>query len=530
MLKTKTKIKTRLQRYGIPKTKIQIKRSGALKAKARLASHKIPKTKIKLKKSRALKTHSPLEGSGHQKSKSGFVCKSCGARFDRWKGKCSHCDQWNTIVVKAAVETDTKGKNRNWAESTEMAEAVYLTEIVIGDALRLNTGIKEFDRVLGGGIVPGVTVMFGGDPGIGKSTLLLQVVDRLAELQLKGKGKGKCLYVTGEESAQQVKIRAERLGLKAKNLLIFPETDVNAILALIKKTRPILTVIDSIQTLYLTGIDSAPGSVSQVRESAARLVHLAKSEKLPLFLIGHVTKEGNLAGPMTLEHMVDVVLYFEGDLRRQYRLIRVVKNRFGSTQEIGIFEMREGGLVEVDDASKAFLEDHFTHSPGSVITASLEGSRPLLLEVQALVSPANFGTPQRQCLGIEHNRLALLIAILEKRIGVAISAQDVFLNVAGGIRIVEPSIELAAAVAVVSSFREMTVASDTIVLGELGLSGEVRAVSQIEPRLAEAARLGFKKAVIPQGNVSTVKRIAHETMKILPVKTLVEAIELLVPA
>jgi DNA repair protein RadA/Sms len=356
----------------------------------------------------------------------------------------------------------------------------------------------------------------------------LQVVDRLAQGQKNGKGK--CLYVTGEESAQQVKIRAERLGIKSKNLLIFPETDVNAILALIKKTRPLLTVVDSIQTLYLAGIDSAPGSVSQVRESAARLVHLAKSEKLPLFLIGHVTKEGNLAGPMTLEHMVDVVLYFEGDLRRQYRLIRVVKNRFGSTQEIGIFEMREGGLVEVDDASKAFLEDHFTHNPGSVITSSLEGTRPLLLEVQALVSPANFGTPQRQCLGIEHNRLALLIAILEKRLGVAISAQDVFLNVAGGIRIVEPSIELAAAVAVVSSFREVPVASDTIVLGELGLSGEVRAVSQIEPRLAEAARLGFKKAVIPHGNVTTVKRIAHETMKIIPVKTLVESIEILAPA
>jgi DNA repair protein RadA/Sms len=370
--------------------------------------------------------------------------------------------------------------------------------------------------------------MIGGDPGIGKSTLLLQVVDRISKAPKKKKGT--CLYVTGEESAQQVKIRAERLGVTSKNLLIFPETDVMAILKQIKKTRPLLTVIDSIQTLFHPGIDSAPGSVSQVRESAARLVYYAKKEKLPLFLIGHVTKEGSLAGPMTLEHMVDAVLYFEGDSRRQYRLIRVVKNRFGSTQEIGIFEMREGGLVEVDDPSKAFLEDHFTHTPGTVITASLEGTRPLLLEVQALVSPANFGTPQRQCLGIDHNRLALLIAILEKRLGLAISAQDVFLNVAGGVRIVEPSIELAAAVAVVSSFKDVKVSPDVLVLGELGLSGEVRAVSQIEPRLAEAARLGFKKAIIPQGNGTTVSRIPNETMEILPVKTLAEAIALLVPA
>jgi DNA repair protein RadA/Sms len=368
--------------------------------------------------------------------------------------------------------------------------------------------------------------MIGGDPGVGKSTLLLQVVDSLSELQLDGIGK--CLYVTGEESAQQVKIRAERLGIKSKNLLIFPETDVDAILAEMKKVRPLLTVIDSVQTLRLSSIDSAPGSVSQVRESAAHLIYLAKKEKLPLFLVGHVTKEGGLAGPMTLEHMVDAVLFFEGDLRRQYRLIRVVKNRFGSTQEVGIFEMKEGGLRQIEDASKVFLDDHFTHNPGSVITASLEGSRPLMLEVQALVSPANFGTPQRHSLGIEHNRLSLILAILEKRLGLAVSSQDVFLNVAGGIRIVEPAIELSAAVAVVSSLRDVSVAPDVLVLGELGLSGEVRGVTQIEARLTEAARLGFKKAIIPHGNVSAIASQPGETMEILPVKTLGEAVGILV--
>ena len=461
------------------------------------------------------------------KTKTQYVCKNCGARSFKWQGKCNLCGEWNTFVEETIDGGKTEERGRKLAKSSEAVDPIALSEIEMSDGFRLNTGIHEFDRVLGGGIVQGETVMIGGDPGIGKSTLLLQVVDRLARLP-HHQG-GKCLYVTGEESAQQIKLRAERLGIRSNNLFIYPETDVMAILAQIEKTRPVLTVIDSIQTLFLSDIPSAPGSVSQVRESAARLTYLAKRERLPLFLIGHVTKEGSIAGPMTLEHMVDAVLYFEGDLRRQYRLLRAVKNRFGSTQEIGIFEMREDGLAEVDDASKAFLEDHFTHSSGSVITASLEGSRPLLLEVQALVSPANFGVPQRRCSGIDPNRLALLLAILEKRLGMAISSQDVFLNVAGGIRVVEPSIDLSAAVAVASSFREVPVAPDVLVLGELGLSGEVRAVSQIGPRLAEAARLGFKQAVIPQGNVKAVTLLPDATLEILPVKTLAEAIGILVP-
>ncbi len=460
------------------------------------------------------------------KTKTQFACQNCGTKSPKWQGKCNACGEWNSFVEEIMDSGRSQERGRKLSKPSETAVPVPLDEIDIDEGYRLKTQINEFDRVLGGGIVPGETVMIGGDPGIGKSTLLLQVVDRLARLQKEGQGK--CLYVTGEESAQQIKLRAERLGIRSNNLYIFPETDVFAILDQIEKTRPILTVIDSIQTLFLADIASAPGSVSQVRESAARLTYLAKREKLPMFLIGHVTKEGSIAGPMVLEHMVDAVLYFEGDIQRHYRLLRAVKNRFGSTQEIGIFDMREDGLAEVADASKAFLDAHFVHSSGSVITASLEGTRPLLLEVQSLVSPTNFGMPQRRSSGIDPNRLALILAILEKRLGMAISSQDVFLNIAGGIKVVEPSIDLSVAVAVASSFREVPVGADTLVLGELGLSGEVRAVSQIGPRLAEAARLGFKQAVVPHGNLKAVSLLPDAPMEVLGVKTLAEAIGLLV--
>jgi DNA repair protein RadA/Sms len=320
-----------------------------------------------------------------------YVCQNCGDKAAKWQGKCDACGQWNTFVEEVVEKVKSEERGRKLSQPSEAAKPLALPEIEVEEGFRLKTGMHEFDRVLGGGIVPGETVMIGGDPGIGKSTLLLQVVDRLSKLQKEGQGK--CLYVTGEESAQQIKLRAERLGIRSNNLYIFPETDVATILAQIEKTRPVLTVIDSIQTLFLSEIASAPGSVSQVRESAARLTYLAKREKLPLFLIGHVTKEGSIAGPMVLEHMVDAVLYFEGDLQRHYRLLRAVKNRFGSTQEIGIFEMRDSGLAEVADASRAFLEDHYSHHSGSVITAGLEGTRPLLLEVQSLVSPGRL--PER---------------------------------------------------------------------------------------------------------------------------------------
>ncbi|HUO58307.1 MAG TPA: DNA repair protein RadA [bacterium] len=460
------------------------------------------------------------------KTKTQYVCQNCGARSPKWQGKCTACGQWNSFVEELVEKTKSEERGRKLSSPSETTAAVALDEIELDEGFRLKTRINEFDRVLGGGIVPGETVMIGGDPGIGKSTLLLQVVDRLARPQKEGQGK--CLYVTGEESAQQIKLRAERLGIRSNNLYIFPETDVMAILAQIEKTRPVLTVIDSIQTLFLADIASAPGSVSQVRESAARLTYLAKREKLPLFLIGHVTKEGSIAGPMVLEHMVDAVLYFEGDLQRHYRLLRAVKNRFGSTQEIGIFEMREDGLREVADASRAFLDDHFVRSSGSVITASLEGTRPLLLEVQALVSPTNFGMPQRRSSGIDPNRLALILAILEKRLGMALSSQDVFLNIAGGIKVAEPAVDLSVAVSVASSFREVPVETDAIVLGELGLSGEVRAISQIGPRLAEAARLGFKQAIVPHGNLKAISLLPDSSLEVLGVKTLAEAIGILV--
>jgi DNA repair protein RadA/Sms len=461
------------------------------------------------------------------KVKSQFVCQNCGVKSPKWQGKCNACGEWNTFVEELVEKFKSEERGRRLSADSDSARPVALDEITVEEGYRLKTHIAEFDRVLGGGIVPGETVMIGGDPGIGKSTLLLQVVDRLSKLQKDGQGK--CLYVTGEESAQQIKLRAERLGIRSNNLFIFPETDVLSILAQIEKTRPVLTVIDSIQTLFLSDIASAPGSVSQVRESAARLTYLAKREKLPMFLIGHVTKEGSIAGPMVLEHMVDAVLYFEGDIQRHYRLLRAVKNRFGSTQEIGIFDMREDGLQEVGDASKAFLDDHFVHSSGSVITASLEGTRPLLLEVQSLVSPTNFGTPQRRAAGIDPNRLALILAILEKRLGMAVSSQDVFLNIAGGIKVAEPSIDLSVAVAVASSFREVPVDPHTLVLGELGLSGEVRAVSQVGARLTEAARLGFKQAVIPYGNLKAVSLLPSTPMEVLGVKTLSEAIGILAP-
>jgi DNA repair protein RadA/Sms len=459
--------------------------------------------------------------------KTQFICQNCGAKSPKWQGKCNSCSQWNTYVEEVMDSGKSQERGRKLSRPSESIEPVALDEIELDEGFRLKTHINEFDRVLGGGIVPGETVMIGGDPGIGKSTLLLQVMHRLSQMPT-GEGQGKCLYVTGEESAQQIKLRAERLGIKSHNLYILPETDVTTILAHIEKHRPHLTVIDSIQTLFLGDIASAPGSVSQVRESAARLTYLAKREKLPMFLIGHVTKEGNIAGPMTLEHMVDAVLYFEGDIQRHYRLLRAVKNRFGSTQEIGIFEMREDGLQEVADASKAFLDAHYTHSSGSVITVSLEGTRPLLLEVQSLVSPTNFGMPQRRSSGLDPNRLALILAILEKRIGMALSTQDVFLNIAGGIKVVEPSVDLSVALAAASSFREIPVDPHTVVLGELGLSGEVRAISQIEPRLAEAARLGFKQAIIPYGNVKAVSLPSGQPLEVLGVKTLAEAIGIMV--
>jgi DNA repair protein RadA/Sms len=457
------------------------------------------------------------------KPKSQFVCQNCGSKSPKWLGKCNDCGQWNTYVEESLEAPATSAKGRKLSGGDSKAVPMPLNGIEVEAGFRYRTGIGEFDRVLGGGIVPGAAVLIGGDPGIGKSTLLLQALHRLSV-----SSPGTFLYITGEESPQQVKLRAERLGLSSDRLWVYAETDVHAILETMDKVKPSLTVVDSIQTLYLPELASAPGSVSQIRESAARLIYAAKREGRPLFLVGHVTKDGGLAGPMVLEHMVDAVLYFEGDVQRQYRIMRSVKNRYGSTQEIGLFEMHEQGLMEVPDASKLFLSTHEMPASGSVITVSLEGTRPLLLEIQALVTPSSYGMAQRRATGIDSNRLALLLAILEKRLGLPLSAQDVFLNVAGGLKVVEPSVDLAVACAVVSSYREAPVDARTVVVGEVGLSGEVRAVSRASERTAEAARLGFKEAVVPFGNLKDTQ-LKTSSIRAVTVKTLSEAVDLLLP-
>lgn len=457
------------------------------------------------------------------KPKTRFVCQNCGSQSPKWLGRCPDCGQWNTYTEETLEAPEAASKGRKLSGGESKAVPTPLDDIRVEAGFRYRTGIGEFDRVLGGGIVPGAAVLIGGDPGIGKSTLLLQAVHKLSQ-----SSPGTFLYITGEESPQQVKLRAERLGLSSGRLWVYAETDVHAILDTMEKVKPDLTVVDSIQTLYLPEIASAPGSVSQIRESAARLIYAAKRWGRPLFLVGHVTKEGGLAGPMVLEHMVDAVLYFEGDVQRQYRIMRSVKNRYGSTQEIGLFEMHEQGLSEVPDASKLFLATHETPATGSVITVSLEGTRPLLLEVQALVSPASYGVAQRRATGVDSNRLALLLAILEKRLGLPLSAQDVFLNVAGGLKVVEPSVDMAVALAVVSSYREAPVDARSVVIGELGLSGEVRAVSRAAERTAEAARLGFREAVVPHGNVKD-SQWKGGALRTTAVKTLAESVELLLP-
>jgi DNA repair protein RadA/Sms len=457
------------------------------------------------------------------KVKTEFICQNCGSKSVRWLGRCPDCGAWNTFQEETLESTSTVTKGRKLSSGASKSVPIPLDDIEVAAGFRYRTGIGEFDRVLGGGIVPGAAILIGGDPGIGKSTLLLQAMHRLSVSD-----KGPFLYITGEESPQQVKLRAERLGLSSAHLWVYAETDVHAILETIEKVKPAFTVVDSIQTLYLPELASAPGSVSQIRESAARLIYSAKRDGRPLFLVGHVTKDGGLAGPMVLEHMVDAVLYFEGDVQRQYRIIRSVKNRYGSTQEIGLFEMHESGLIEVPDASKLFLATHESPATGSVITVSLEGTRPLLLEVQALVTPASYGVAQRRATGIDSNRLALLLAILEKRLGLPLSAQDVFLNVAGGLKVVEPSVDLAVALAVVSSYREAPVDARTVVVGEVGLSGEVRAVSRATERTSEAARLGFREAVVPNGNAKDIGGPGG-AFRTTTVKTLSEAVDMLLP-
>jgi DNA repair protein RadA/Sms len=484
------------------------------------------------------------------KTQTRYVCQSCGHESPRWQGKCPDCDAWNSFVEEVRVVEKAASLGRSAAGAIlpgASGRPVPITEVAAQTELRLSSGIGELDRVLGGGIVRGGLTLVGGDPGIGKSTLMTQVAHAVAGSSgatvappALGDSGGRAapalddpttqrpndpttvLYVSGEESIQQIKLRSERLGPAGAGFLVVNETDIGAILHHVEAARPAVVVVDSIQTTYDSSLESAPGTVSQIRNCAAALARAAKSGGPPIFLIGHVTKEGSLAGPRVLEHMVDTVLYFEGDRHHAYRILRAVKNRFGSTDEIGIFEMREGGLAEVENPSAVLLAERTADASGSAVTATLEGSRPLLVEIQALVARSFLANPRRTATGIELNRLHMLLAVLEKRIGLKLAEQDVYVNVAGGVRLVEPATDLAVTMAVASNFRDQPVDPNTILLGEVGLGGEVRAVAQAEKRIREAARLGFTRAVLSRHNAPRAKNLGVE---VIPVNNVLEAIK-----
>lgn len=446
--------------------------------------------------------------------KSIFFCQNCGHEEAKWLGQCPACKEWNTFVEERIDSGITKGTTVA-ARAVHEAKVVPLTEVTADDDTRSETGIKELDRVLGGGIVPGSLVLVGGDPGIGKSTLLLQVCQRMAQMK-------KILYISGEESQAQIKLRANRMGNFTSSLLLLCETNLGIIRSVIEKERPELVVIDSIQTMYSEDVTSAPGSVSQVRESTNVFMQLAKGLCIPIFIVGHVTKEGTVAGPRVLEHMVDTVLYFEGDRHASYRILRAVKNRFGSTNEIGVFEMRQSGLVEVENPSEYMLSGKPENASGSVVACSMEGTRPILLEIQALVCRTNFGMPRRTAAGTDYNRVNLLMAVLEKRLGMSLGNCDAYVNIAGGIKMNEPAIDLGIVMALVSSYRNRPIDEKTIVFGEVGLSGEVRAVNMPEQRVAEAKKLGFETCILPEISLKMVKEI--QGIRLVGVKTVNEAV------
>lgn len=425
------------------------------------------------------------------KAKTSFVCQECGYETSRWLGRCPDCEKWNSFMEELKEEKPS----RLLSPDTFTATATPLTEGGEEKEDRLETGLSEFDRILGGGIVPGSVVLVGGDPGIGKSTLMLELAHFIGEKF------GLVLYVSGEESARQTRIRARRLGTISSKVYILPEVNLEKIEKAIQELHPQLVIIDSIQTIYRPDLSSAPGTISQVRECAGSLVYLAKGENIPFFIIGHVTKDGSIAGPRILEHMVDTVLYFEGEVHHQFRILRAVKNRFGSTNEIGVFEMREEGLVEVKNPSEIFLAERPEAAAGSVVVPCLEGTRPLLVEVQALVGSSNLGMPRRMVSGFDYSRSSIIFAILEKRIGLNLANQDIFVNIAGGVKIEEPAMDLGVGLAIASSFKNRPVLEKMVVVGEVGLAGEVRAVSQIEKRIKESARLGFKLCLLPKNNI-----------------------------
>jgi DNA repair protein RadA/Sms len=430
------------------------------------------------------------------KIRSVFVCQACGFESSKWLGRCPDCGEWNSLVEERQETVQAARGAQQQALALEGGARPKAYDLVDGaDAARISSGIGEFDRVLGGGIVPGSMVLIGGEPGIGKSTLILQVA------HLLGRTGGAVLYVSGEESERQVKLRGERLGIRGGGLFLLGETCLENVLAQVDAVRPAALVVDSVQTVYSNKFPSAPGSISQVREVATQLLFLAKGRGITTFLIGHVTKDGNLAGPKSLEHIVDTVLYFEGEKHQHHRIVRAVKNRFGAVSELGVFEMTGSGLHPVANPSALFLSERLAGSPGSAVVATIEGSRPMLVEVQALVSPSSFGTPKRTSLGIDPNRTSLLLAVLEKRVGLELLGDDVFVSVAGGLEVDEPAADLGVAAAVASSFRNRPLPPHTVVFGEIGLGGEVRGAGQAALRLREAAQMGFTRCILSARNV-----------------------------
>ena len=452
-----------------------------------------------------------------------FFCSECGYESAKWFGQCPACKAWNTFVEEPiASKSSVKGISAVRKESTyKDNHPVSLKEINSEEKERTSTGIGELDRVLGGGIVKGSLTLVGGDPGIGKSTLLLQICRYQAN---SGK---KVVYVSGEESLKQIKMRAQRLGGFKENVFLLCETDINAAAEAVREAKPDMVVVDSVQTMYSEEITSAAGSVSQVREVTSVLMQLAKVEGIAVFLVGHVTKEGVVAGPKTLEHMVDTVLYFEGDQTAIYRILRGVKNRFGSTNEIGVFEMKEQGLVEVENPSKVMLDGRPTDASGSVVVCSMEGTRPLLIEIQALVSPTSFNMPRRTTVGIDFNRVNLLLAVLEKKAGMQLGGCDAYVNLAGGMKLGEPAIDLGIICAVVSSYRNLPVHEGTLIFGEVGLTGEVRGVSHVEQRLAEAVKMGFTRCIMPKTNAEVLSNNICKKIQVIGVSNVREVIQVL---
>lgn len=452
------------------------------------------------------------------KTKTLFVCQSCGAQSPKWVGRCLHCDSWNSYVEETAAPFPEKGRGVVFTEGPAL-----LNEVALDEEKRRMTGIQEFDRVLGGGIVRGSVILIGGDPGIGKSTLSLQVGSALSREDCR------ILYVSGEESVQQTRLRAQRLSAhENKSLYIVNQVDLAVILEYIETLGPEVVVIDSIQVLYDDRVSSSPGSVSQVRECASVLTHLAKSKGIALFIIGHVTKDGMLAGPRVLEHIVDTVLYFEGERYSTYRILRATKNRFGSTNEIGVFEMASSGLMEVANPSQIFLSERPHNAPGSVVVPIIEGTRPFLVEVQGLISRSSLGMVRHKAQGFDPNRLAMLVAVLEKRLGLNLQDKDIFLNVVGGVRLMDPAADLGVVTALASAFRDKPVAFNTVILGEVGLSGEVRSVSQAVARAREAQKLGFQRCVLPKNNLKTGADWQDVKIELCGVETVKEALDALI--